>query len=133
MHMHMHDAFSAGEALLALALPLAVGTAAKDVMEPLLIGSATRLQPVAMLLATLLWGGIWGITGMVIAVPITAVCRVYMQNIPHPLTRWAASKLSGDDKTSLGVRLRVQSDAHVAASPYLDGYADSDGDRVRLI
>ena len=102
-------------------------------MEPLLIGSATRLQPVAMLLATLLWGGIWGITGMVIAVPITAVCRVYMQNIPHPLTRWAASKLSGDDKTSLGVRLRVQSDAHVAASPYLDGYADSDGDRVRLI
>ena len=61
----LDDAFTPMEALLAFALPLVIGLAAKDVMEPLLIGSATRLQPVAMLLATLLWGGIWGITGMV--------------------------------------------------------------------
>jgi predicted PurR-regulated permease PerM len=61
----LDDAFTPMEALLAFALPLLIGLAAKDVMEPLLIGSATRLQPVAMLLATLLWGGIWGITGMV--------------------------------------------------------------------
>ena len=61
----LDDAFTPMEALLAFVLPLLIGLAAKDVMEPLLIGSATRLQPVAMLLATLLWGGIWGITGMV--------------------------------------------------------------------
>ena len=114
----LDDGFTPSEALLALLLPLLVGTAAKDIMEPLLIGSATRLQPVAMLLATLLWGGIWGITGMVIAVPVTAVCRVYMQNIPHPLTRYVASKLAGDDQASLGVRLRSPS------SPGRQPYAD---------
>lgn len=150
------------QALLAFALPLLIGIAAKDIMEPLLIGSATRLHPVAMLLATLLWGGIWGITGMVIvrrpalsdpsntarharllrcsssscidlpccadprdvfygcpqAVPITAVCRVYMQNIQHPLTRFLASKLAGDDQHSLGVRLhRGTSILHSPYSP----------------
>ena len=54
----------------------------------------------------------------VIAVPVTAVCRVYLQNIQHPLTRYVASKLSGDDAHSLGVRLRVPSSpAHRHSSP----------------
>lgn len=48
-----------------------------------------------VMLAILLWGSVWGITGMVLAVPITAVIRIYLENIEHPLTRYLALSLGG--------------------------------------
>jgi predicted PurR-regulated permease PerM len=73
-----------------------VGTVCKDVLEPVLIGSATALQPVAVLMSILVWGSVWGLTGMVLAVPLTAVIRIYLEGINHPLPRYAASLLSGN-------------------------------------
>ena len=32
----------------------------------------------------------WGITGMILAVPITAVLRIYLEDIKHPLTKFIA-------------------------------------------
>ena len=34
---------------------------------------------VAVLLSIMLWGSVWGLTGMVLAVPMTAVCRIYLE------------------------------------------------------
>ena len=68
---------------------------AKDVLEPLLIGHSTSLTPVAVLLAVMIWGSIWGITGMVLAVPMTAVLRIYLAGLDHPLSRWFALVLAG--------------------------------------
>lgn len=47
-------------------------------------------QPVALILSILLWGMAWGITGMILAVPITAVLRIYLEDIKHPLTKFIA-------------------------------------------
>ncbi len=87
--------FNAGQAAFAFFGPLLVGMVAKDVLEPVLIGKSTSLRPVAVLIAIMLWGSVWGLTGMVLAVPMTAVIRIYLEAIAHPLPRYIASMLSG--------------------------------------
>lgn len=77
--------------------PFAVGTVAKDVLEPLLVGNAVALQPIAVLMAIMLWGSAWGITGAILAVPLTAVIRIYLAGIHHPLPRYIATMLSGEE------------------------------------
>ena len=42
-----------------------------------------------------LWGLLWGVTGMVMAVPMTAVLRIYLENIDHPTPRYVAQMLAG--------------------------------------
>ena len=76
-------------------LPLLFGSFSKDVLEPWLIGDATSLQPVALMLAILMWGSIWGVTGMILAVPITAVMRIYLEHLDHPLPKYIAKILAG--------------------------------------
>ena len=76
-------------------VPLLFGSFSKDVLEPWLIGDATSLQPVALMLAILMWGSIWGVTGMILAVPITAVMRIYLEHLDHPLPKYIAKILAG--------------------------------------
>jgi len=71
------------------------GSICKDVVEPIVIGGGANLQPVVVLLAIMMWGSVWGLTGMVLAVPMTAVCRLYLDATPHPLTRYVAAVMSG--------------------------------------
>jgi len=89
--------FSPVTAGLCFCVPLAVGLFAKDVLEPLVIGHSTSLTPVAVLLSVMVWGSAWGVTGMVLAVPITAVARIYLAGLDHPLAAKIAMVLSGHD------------------------------------
>ena len=41
------------------------------------------------------WGCRWGVTGMLLAVPITAVLRIHLSHIYYPLPRWIAALLVG--------------------------------------
>ena len=68
-----------------------LGLSRAQVLEPTFIGNATSLHPVAVLLAILLYGSVWGITGMVMAIPLTAVLRIYLASIEHPLTVYVMS------------------------------------------
>lgn len=44
-----------------------------NVIEPRLMGSSLNLSPLVTILALIVWGQIWGITGMLLSVPITVV------------------------------------------------------------
>ncbi|MEO9482484.1 MAG: AI-2E family transporter [Ekhidna sp.] len=44
-----------------------------NVIEPKLMGSSLNLSPLVTILALIVWGQIWGITGMLLSVPITVV------------------------------------------------------------
>jgi AI-2 transport protein TqsA len=87
--------FSGGAGVAAFVIPFCVNVFAKDVLEPTLLGTATSLHPVAVLLAILLFGSVWGITGMVLAIPLTAVLRIYLSSVEHPLPKYLARKLAG--------------------------------------
>lgn len=92
----LDPAFGPHPTAVAFLVPLANNVFAKDVLEPWLIGSATNLHPVAVLLAILVYGSVWGITGMVMAVPLTAVLRIVVSSVSHPLAQFVGRILSGE-------------------------------------
>ena len=94
----LDPAFSITGAALAFLLPLSAHAFAGNVLEPLLFGHTLKLHPVVVLLSLLLWGAVWGVTGMVLAVPITAVMRIRLSHIKHPLPQFLASLLVGENE-----------------------------------
>ena len=57
--------FSSAETAVSFLVPFGVNIFAKDVLEPKILGHATDLNPVTILLAILIYGSVWGVTGMV--------------------------------------------------------------------
>ncbi|MHC4418196.1 MAG: AI-2E family transporter [Planctomycetota bacterium] len=47
-------------------------------IEPKLLGEGMHLNPVVILLALSFWGILWGVVGMFLAVPMTAVIRIVL-------------------------------------------------------
>ena len=90
--------FSSGAVFLALVLPFGVHAIAGNVFEPLVFGHSMELAPVTILLSLMLWGSVWGVTGMVLAVPMTAVLRIHLAYVDHPLPRYLAARLVGRDE-----------------------------------
>ncbi len=51
-------------------------------LEPKLMGYGLGLSPLAVLVALIFWGWLWGIPGMFLAVPLLAVIKIICANIP---------------------------------------------------
>ena len=75
-------------ALLLVAIQVAVG----NILEPRLMGRGLNLSPLVVLLSLVFWGWVWGIPGMLLAVPLTAALRIAMEQIDS--TRTAAALIS---------------------------------------
>jgi AI-2 transport protein TqsA len=60
-----------------------------NLIEPALTGKAVDLSPLVVLLALAFWGSCWGLEGMLLAVPLTVVLRIVMDNLPatRPIAR----------------------------------------------
>lgn len=71
---------SAGFAILTAALLAGIQTLAFNVAEPAIIGKRLNLNPLLILFSVLIWGYIWGIAGMLLAVPLTAVIKIIITN-----------------------------------------------------
>lgn len=52
-----------------------------NVMYPKLLGRRLQLNPLAVTIALLLWGWLWGATGLILAVPITAAMKIIFDNV----------------------------------------------------
>jgi predicted PurR-regulated permease PerM len=61
-------------------------------VEPIMMGKGTNLGPITVMVALAFWGMIWGMAGMILAVPITAVLVIVLSQIPS--TRYIAVLLS---------------------------------------
>jgi AI-2 transport protein TqsA len=59
-------------------IPGAIQMTIGNIIEPKLMGQSLHLHPVIILLALSFWGLLWGIPGMFLAVPITAVIRIVL-------------------------------------------------------
>ena len=51
-------------------------------IEPRVMGKGLGLSPLLVFFSLLFWGWLWGIPGMILSVPLTAVIRIVCQNIP---------------------------------------------------
>jgi AI-2 transport protein TqsA len=50
------------------------------VVEPMILGKAVGLSPLVILAALSLWGSIWGLPGMLMAVPLTVVVLIVLEH-----------------------------------------------------
>ncbi len=64
-----------------------------NVLTPFIVGGRVRLHPLAVLVAFLFWGVLWGVPGAILAVPLTATIKVVAERFDR-FAPWAA--LLGD-------------------------------------
>jgi len=73
-----------------------IQTAFFNLLEPQLIGRRLNLNPIAILLSVLIWGYIWGILGMLLAVPLTAIIKIIISNSKNQNLIFVADLMSQD-------------------------------------
>jgi AI-2 transport protein TqsA len=76
-----------------IAIPGVIQMVIGNGIEPLVLGHRLDLHPVTILLALIFWGLLWGIVGMFLAVPITAVIQIVLLRVET--TRPFAELLAG--------------------------------------
>ncbi len=65
------------------ALLLLLHVASATVVEPMILGRAVGLSPLVILTALAIWGLLWGLPGMLLAVPLTMVLKLVAENLPR--------------------------------------------------
>ena len=79
--------------IMVIILPSIVHMIVGNIIEPKMFGQAFDLHPVTIIVALITWGMLWGITGMLLAAPLTAIMRISFNNFDT--TRPFALLLSG--------------------------------------
>lgn len=67
-------------------------TLVANVIEPRIVGKSLNLSPLVVFVTLTIWGTIWGVLGMIIAVPVTSILVIVMAQFPN--TRYVAVLLS---------------------------------------
>jgi len=63
-------------------LILAMNIVLSYFVDPKITGDNLGISPLVILLSLLIWGWIWGFTGLIIAVPMMAIIKIVCENIP---------------------------------------------------
>jgi predicted PurR-regulated permease PerM len=79
---------SLGDALIVGSIYLAILGIEGYVVTPYVMGRSLDLNGTTVLIACLFWGFLWGLVGLVLAMPITVSLKLVFQAVPE-LNRWA--------------------------------------------
>jgi AI-2 transport protein TqsA len=79
--------------LLVIFLPAIFHQIIGNIIEPKIFGDAFGLHPITIILSLIFWGMIWGIIGVLLAAPLTAIIRVTFERFNS--TRQIARLLEG--------------------------------------
>jgi predicted PurR-regulated permease PerM len=71
---------SVGYTLLIAGVVAGLQTMFFNLIEPTILGKRLNLNPLVILLSLLIWGYIWGIVGMLLSVPLTAIIKIVISN-----------------------------------------------------
>ena len=55
---------------------------------------------IVILLSLMIWGMLWGLIGMVLAVPMTAVLKIQLENVDHPAAAYIVRLLVGGESSA---------------------------------
>lgn len=83
-HIHSRDF------LIIIVTVLGLHLVALNVLYPKFLGSRMQLNPLAVTMALLFWGWLWGAMGLVLAIPITAAIKIVFDHIEplRPYGNW---------------------------------------------
>jgi AI-2 transport protein TqsA len=81
--------------VLVVGIPGAIQIVIGNIIEPKLMGEGLNLHPVTILLALSFWGLLWGVAGMFLAAPMTAVIRIILMQFDtlRPIGKLLAGEL----------------------------------------
>lgn len=81
--------------VLALVLPGVSQFLIGSLIEPKVVGGSLNLHPATILISLIVWGMIWGIVGMFLAIPLTAVMQIFFERFEHtaPIAELLAGRL----------------------------------------
>ncbi|MBT8325336.1 MAG: AI-2E family transporter [Winogradskyella sp.] len=65
------------------------------ILEPIFMGKSFSINVIAVLVMLMFWGFLWGIPGLIMAIPITVFIKIILEQFPS--TRLIASLLSGNE------------------------------------
>lgn len=70
-----------------------------NIIEPRVLGEIMDLHPITVLICLVFWALIWGVSGMFLAVPITAVMKIIFERIEatRPFAEVLAGRLPSND------------------------------------
>jgi AI-2 transport protein TqsA len=69
-----------------------------NVVEPRVTGKSLNLSPVIIVLALSIWGSIWGVTGMILSVPIMVMAMIVLAQFPRTRPLAVLMSQSGEIK-----------------------------------
>lgn len=86
--------------VLGIVLPILVQFLMGNVIEAKIFGDSLDLHPVVILLSLIFWGLVWGIVGMLLAVPLMAVLKIIFERVPSTKTfaHLLAGRLNGSNQ-----------------------------------
>lgn len=78
------------QALAAPGILLALVVISAEVITPFVLGRGLLLNPVAIFISILLWGWLWGIVGVLLAVPLLASFKIVCERVEplHPIAEF---------------------------------------------
>lgn len=53
-----------------------------NIVEPIIMGNRLRLNTLTVLFGLVFWGYIWGITGMILSVPLLVIMKIVLERFP---------------------------------------------------
>jgi len=65
------------------------------ILEPIFMGKSFSINVIAVLVMLMFWGFLWGIPGLIMAIPITVFLKIILEQFPS--TKTIASLLSGNE------------------------------------
>ncbi len=128
--------------ILAIMLPGFMQVLLGNFVEPALLGKLCKVDPIVILVSILLFGYVWGIAGMVLAVPMVVIIKLVFKQMAHPIPRYIAGIIVGNlyryrARLDRDVRRRIryqrllraaesarESAEHAALSPALEEAAE---------
>ena len=72
-----------GKTLFVLIFMTSVNMVLGNILEPRIEGKNLGVSPFIILISLSLWGYIWGFTGMLIAVPLMVIIKIFCENIEY--------------------------------------------------
>ncbi len=79
-----------GDLVIVVVSVVAMHLIALNVLYPKLLGSRLRINPLAVTLALLFWGAVWGAIGLLLAIPITGALKIICDHVEalKPYADW---------------------------------------------
>lgn len=72
-----------------------------DFVTPKLLGSTVNINATTSTIALVAWGELWGAVGLILAIPITSVIKIFFEHSNSYWLKWIAGLMSEDADTAL--------------------------------